>query len=183
MKPGRSLLVVTLTALLALLFSQAAPAQLLKSTSQILTIGASTEDGMFDYSGAEKLWRQMPNGTQQEFTFTTKQTLLMTGLSVRFFPLDPVAYPGPYRLYFTPVHDPFNPPTPPPAKFCIVMLDNINDSGVIVGGSKTIDYNPGVHMTVRPMVFARQLPPAPNNPNSGPVVPGKIYFTIYGIMP
>jgi hypothetical protein len=52
----------------------------------------------------------MPDGTQQEFTFTSKQTLVMTYLSVRFFALDPLTFPGPYRLYLTPVHDPLNPP-------------------------------------------------------------------------
>jgi hypothetical protein len=44
-------------------------------------------------------------------------------------------------------------------------------------------YNPGIHMAVKPMIYARQLLPAPADPNIGPVAPGKIYFTIHGIMP
>lgn len=118
-------------------------------------------------------WVQvLPDGATQTFNWGNGKYFVMTGVCTRFYANTVNTHP--YRLFFKAPNG------------TILWLDNLENltyptTGSTVWGGGIIEaLSPGIVMSVKPTIEVRQLPVPPNNPNTGPVIPGSVYLTITG---
>jgi hypothetical protein len=114
----------------------------------------------------------LPDGTSQPFILTATQTFIVTAAYCRFYANTPNT--GPYRLYLKAPNQ------------NALWIDNLNvinyptTGATVWGGGIDRVFDPGLAISVLPTLEVKQLPVPPNDPNSGPVVPGTFYMKATG---
>jgi hypothetical protein len=118
-------------------------------------------------------WIQiLPNGTTQTFVWGNGKSFVMTIVSVRFYAN--TTNTNPYRLFFR---------APNGNIIWMVNLPNLtypSTGSNVLGGALLESITPGIVMTVKPSAEVRQMPVPPNDPNSGPVIPGAMHLGVVG---
>lgn len=117
-------------------------------------------------------YRILPDGTTQTFNLKSGESLVMTGLYIRFYAT--TVNTGPYRLYLK-ASNGTNMWTQPLNNFLYPTTGS-----TVWGGGNTQKLDPGVILSGIPAVEVRQLPQPPANPNTGPVIPGAMYMRVTG---
>lgn len=119
-------------------------------------------------------WVQMmPDGSTQTFSWTNGKSFVLTYIYVRFYANSGYTDMNPYRLYLKASNG---------TRLWIEGLTDLTypGSSTVWGGGQIESISPGVVITVKPSLLVRQLPAPPNDPNSGPVIPGTYYIIIGG---
>jgi hypothetical protein len=168
MKTRRILvLLVLVVGLLAGLGQAPAEAELLGRPSQMISLGYGGESG-------GNWYQTKPDGTSSLFTLAPGQSFIMTEFRGRFYATDPASDTGPYRLYLLGPNS------------SIIYVANLPDftyphSNIVSGGVLVeLNLQPGYVFIAPPTPQVRQLPPPPDNPNSGPVRNGTFFLMMRG---
>jgi hypothetical protein len=156
------LLLALITGLIAASGPIAAKADMLKSASQIVRL----------YHENGNWTQRMPDGTIQSFSLSPGQVLIITGIYIRFY-ADTVNT-GPYRFFLK---------APNSTSLWIDNLNNIlypTTGTTVWGGGVVNTFEPGISVSAIPTMQVRQLLVPPNDPNTGPVIPGTFYGWLTG---
>jgi hypothetical protein len=146
-----------------------------KAPAEAEMLGRVGQNKSFGYSSASGNWSETkPDGTSAPFTLAPGQSFIMTEFRGRFYATDPANNPGPYRIYLLGPNQ--------SAQYVANLADFTYPGSNIVSGGVLVELNlqPGYVFTAPPTPQARQIPPPPDNPNSGSVRNGTFFLMMKG---